>query len=95
MIKCNALEEVREGINSIDEQIVQLIALRGEFVKQAARFKHDGDAVKAPKRVEEVIENVKIIARLNGANEEVVESIYRAMIASFIKVEMEEFSSRK
>ena len=95
MIKCHSLEEVRSHINNIDEQMVKLIASRGELVKQAARFKHDSDAVKAPTRVEEVIKKVKNSARLNGANEEVVESIYRAMIDGFIKVEMAEFSNKK
>ena len=95
MIECNSIEEVRNNINNIDEQIVQLIAQRGEFVKQAAKFKKDSDAVKAPKRVEEVINKVKNIARLNGANEEVVENVYRTMINNFIKAEMKEFEKLK
>lgn len=92
---CNNIEEVRNNINNIDEQIVKLIALRGDFVKQAAKFKKDNHDVKAPKRVEEVISKVKNIARLNGANEEVVENIYRTMIDSFIKLEMKEFENLK
>lgn len=92
---CKNIEEVRNNINNIDEQIVKLIALRGGFVKQAAKFKKDSEDVKAPKRVEEVISKVKNIARLNGANEEVVENIYRTMIDSFIKLEMKEFENLK
>ncbi len=95
MIECNSIDEVRNNINNIDEQIVKLIALRGEFVKQAAKFKKDSDAVKAPKRVEEVINKVKDLAKSTGANEEVVENIYRTMINSFIKAEMKEFESLK
>lgn len=95
MIECNSIEEIRNNINNIDEQIVKLIALRGEFVNQAVKFKKDSDAVKAPKRVEEVITKVKKIAQLNGANEEVVENIYRTMIDSFIKAEMKEFENLK
>jgi isochorismate pyruvate lyase len=95
MIECNSIDEVRTNINNIDEQIVKLIALRGEFVKQAAKFKKDNDDVKAPKRVEEVINKVKNIAKLNGANEEVVENVYRTMIDSFIKAEMKEFEKLK
>ncbi|OQA75341.1 MAG: isochorismate-pyruvate lyase [Candidatus Dependentiae bacterium ADurb.Bin246] len=52
---CKNIREVRNNINNIDEQIVKLIALRGSFVKQAAKFKKDSDSVKAPTRVEEVI----------------------------------------
>ncbi|MDX3959789.1 chorismate mutase [Aliarcobacter skirrowii] len=92
---CKNIDEVRDNINNIDEQIVKLIALRGTFVKQAAKFKKDSNDVKAPKRVEEVINKVKNIARLNGADEEVVENVYNAMIESFIKAEIKEFESLK
>ena len=95
MIECNSIEEVRNNINNIDEQIVKLIALRGEFVKQAAKFKKDSDDVKAPTRVEEVINKVKDLAKSTGANEEVVENVYRSMINSFIKLEMKEFEKLK
>lgn len=95
MIECNSIDEVRTNINNIDEQIVKLIAQRGEFVKQAAKFKKDNDDVKAPKRVEEVISKVKNIAKLNGANEDVIENVYKAMIDSFIKAEMKEFEKLK
>ena len=95
MIECNSIEEVRNNINNIDEQIVKLIARRGEFVKQAAKFKKDSDAVKAPKRVEEVINKVKDLAKSTSANEEVLENVYRTMINSFIKAEMKEFEKLK
>ena len=92
---CKNIREVRNNINNIDEQIVKLIALRGSFVKQAANFKKDRESVKAPTRVEEVISKVKNLAKITGANEEVVENVYKAMIESFIKLEMKEFESLK
>ena len=95
MIECNSIDEVRNNINNIDEQIVKLIALRGEFVKQAAKFKKDSDDVKAPERVEEVINKVKDLAKSTSANEEVLENVYRTMINSFIKAEMKEFEKLK
>ena len=95
MIECNSIEEVRNNINNIDEQIVKLIALRGEFVKQAVKFKKNSDDVKAPKRVEEVINKVKDLAKSTSANEEILENVYRTMINSFIKAEMKEFEKLK
>ena len=95
MIECNSIEEVRNNINNIDEQIVKLIAQRDEFVKQAAKFKKDSDDVKAPERVEEVINKVKDLAKSTSANEEVLENVYRTMINSFIKAEMKEFEKLK
>ncbi len=94
-IECHSIEEVRENIDSIDKQIVSLIAQRGVFVKQAVKFKKDTNDVKAPKRVEEVISKVKNLAKIAGANEEVIENIYRTMIDSFINVEMNEFEYLK
>ena len=65
MQNCNNIEEVRININSIDEEIVKLIAKRGHFVKQAAKFKNDMADVKASKRVEEVILKVKKFSKNN------------------------------
>jgi isochorismate pyruvate lyase len=95
MIECNSIDEVRNNINNIDEQKVKLIAQRDEFVKQAAKFKKDSDDVKAPERVEEVINKVKDLAKSTSANEEVLENVYRTMINSFIKAEMKEFEKLK
>lgn len=95
MQNCNSIEEVRTNINSIDEEIVKLIAKRGDFVKQAAKFKKDTADVKASKRVEEVISKVRNLAKITGANEEVVENVYRTMIDSFINAEMNEFEHLK
>ena len=95
MQNCNNIEEVRTNINNIDEEIVKLIAQRGHFVKQAAKFKKDTADVKAPKRVEEVISKVKNLAKTVGANEEVVENVYRTMIDSFINAEMNKFEHLK
>ena len=95
MIECNSIDEVRNNINKIDEQIVKLIALRGHFVNQAAKFKKDSDDVKAPTRVEEVLNKVTDLAKSTGANEQVVGNVYRSMINSFIKLEMKEFEKLK
>ena len=57
-VNCASIEEVRSNIDRIDRQIVALLAERGIFVKQAARFKKTTDDVKAPQRVEQVIAKV-------------------------------------
>ena len=38
-VACTTLEEVRENIDRLDQHIVTLLAERGHFVSQAARFK--------------------------------------------------------
>ena len=90
---CQSLEEVREHIDLLDRQIVSLIAQRGAYVSQAARFKKDSNAVKAPQRVEQVFAKVRELASELGANPQVTEAVYRAMIAAFIQQELAEHSA--
>ena len=90
---CHALEQVREHIDLLDRQIVSLIAQRGAYVSQAARFKKDSNAVKAPQRVEQVFAKVRALANELGANPHVTEDVYRAMIAAFIQQELAEHSA--
>lgn len=95
MNECHSIEEVRKNINLIDEEIVKLMAKREHFVKQAAQFKKDTNDVKAPKRVEEVITKVKNLAKTVGANEALLETVYRVMIDSLINAEMNELEHVK
>ena len=89
MIKCESLAEVRENIDRIDNEIIKLIAERGGFVRQAAAFKKNEDGVRDSGRVEAVIAKARDKAAKYGAEPDVVETVYRNMIAAFIGKEME------
>lgn len=94
-MKCENLEQVRENIDRIDRKIVKLIAERSTYVAQAAKFKNTTDDVKAPKRVEKIIEKVRNLAKEDDANPDIVENIYREMINSFINYELAEHEKLK
>jgi isochorismate pyruvate lyase len=85
---CKSLEEVRANIDRIDRQLVALLAERGSYVTQAARFKKTVEDVKAPQRVEQVIANAVSLSRELHANPVVVEKVYRAMVSAFIDAEL-------
>ncbi|MGL5258825.1 MAG: chorismate mutase [Lachnospiraceae bacterium] len=89
---CKNLEEVRNNIDRIDNAIIKLIAERGSFVKQASKFKKDSQDVKAPQRVEAVIQKVRTLSNEYGANPDMVEKLYREMIEQFIYMEMNELN---
>jgi isochorismate pyruvate lyase len=90
---CNSIEEVRSDIDRIDHQIVALLAERGGYVKQAARFKNTSDDARAPQRVAQVISKVTALAEELGANPAVTEQVYRAMISGFIAAELSEHAA--
>ncbi len=93
VVDCKSLEEVRANIDRLDRQIVGLLAERGGYVKQAARFKKTVEDVKAPRRVEQVIANAVALAREMSANPTVVERVYREMVAAFIDAELNEHAA--
>jgi isochorismate pyruvate lyase len=89
-----SLDDVRAAIDQIDRRLVALVAERERWVRQAARFKTSRADVEAPARVEQVIGKVRQLADEAGASPEVVERLYRAMIAAFIELEHAEREQR-
>lgn len=90
---CNSLDDVRSNIDRIDRRIVACLAERGGYVRQAAKFKKSTDDVRAPQRVEQVISKVVALAGELGANPDVTEQVYRAMISGFINAELAEHAA--
>jgi len=93
-MKCNSLEEVRNNIDRIDNEIIKLIAERGVYVSQASAFKKNEDGVRDTGRVEKVIAKVREKALEYGADPDMVEALYREMISRFVNMEMKEFKER-
>jgi isochorismate pyruvate lyase len=89
-----SLEQVRSSIDAIDRKIVALVTERETWVREAARFKTTRSEVEAPARVEQVIAKVRRLAEEAGGSPEVVERLYRAMIAAFIELEHAERNRR-
>jgi isochorismate pyruvate lyase len=94
MKECQSLDEVRVEIDRLDRQIVALLAERGGYVRQVVRFKTTAEDVRAPQRVEQVIAKVRGLADEHGADPDLVERVYRTMIAGFIEYEMRELDQR-
>jgi isochorismate pyruvate lyase len=86
-----SLDEVRANIDRIDREIVQLMAERSSYVQQAARFKASSADVEAPARVEAVIRRVRAIASEEHVSPDIVEAVYRTMIACFVEQEKRDF----
>lgn len=85
-----SLDEVRQQIDQLDDQIVALLAQRQQQVIRAASYKTDASQVRAPDR------RARMMARLNdravaqGVEPEVVARVYTAMIDAFIELELRE-----
>ncbi len=85
------LTEVRQAIDGLDAELIELLARRQALVKQAGRLKPRGDvqAVAAPDRVAQVIAARREQAAAAGLSPDVAEAVWQAMIAAFIRLETE------
>ena len=92
---CENMEEIRFAIDSLDHQIVKLIAKRTQYVENAAKFKVDKTAVRDEKRVGEVIASKKELARENGVSAELIGNIYKVMIDHFVSEELKVWDNSK
>lgn len=90
-MKCDSLEQVRENIDRLDRQIVPLLAERTGYVMQAAAFKETKSAVVDNERIEAIILKVRHLAIEEGMDPDLIEHIYRAMIAAYIIHESQEW----
>ncbi len=84
---CRTLGEVRVHIDRIDRGIVRLLAERGQYVHEAARFKKDKASVEAPARAEAVVQRAMRLAAADGLPPAVAEATYRAMMRAFLDYE--------
>jgi chorismate mutase len=84
------LSHVRREIDSIDHDLIELLARRQGLVEEAGHLKQGQpqDAVKAPDRVGQVIAARRSDAEAAGLDPDVAEHVWRAMIDAFIELEM-------
>ncbi len=89
--KAATLSEVRAAIDTLDEQIIGLLAQRAAWVKDATRFKADTHQAAAPARQAEVFARARALAEPHNAAlpefADLVETVYRTMVAEFIRRE--------
>ena len=84
----SSIEDVRNRIDQIDSELVKMIAQRSQCVKAAAAFKSVHSAVRAPDRVQQVIDKVSKQATEIGLPAGIIEKVYRTMIDAFIDYEL-------
>jgi len=95
MKKCTTLDEVREKIDIVDEEIVKLIAQRNDYIKQIAHFKTSVDEIKTDDRIEDVISRVRQQAISLDLSPNLINELYVKMIDAMVESEVAEFNNAK
>jgi isochorismate pyruvate lyase len=93
--ECHSLAEVRTRIDRLDDEIVELIAARNSYVKQAANFKHSIEEIKGNERMEAVMDRVRSRAMEFGVSPNLLTTLYKIMIDAMVEAEIAEFQNAK
>jgi isochorismate pyruvate lyase len=84
---CTNIDEIREGIDCIDKQIVSLLGERLQYIQAIVQFKRDEEDVLAHKRYKEVLKARREWALNSGLDPEVIENMYKTLMQYFIEVQ--------
>ena len=93
--QCNTLDEARIEIDTVDQEIVKLIALRNNYIKQIAYFKTSIEEVKAEERISDVISKVRAQAIDLDLSPNLINDLYVRMIDGMVESEIAEFRNAK
>lgn len=87
---CKSIEEIRAQIDLIDKQLVELFALRFEYVQEVVKYKENNkEAIVAEDRRQQVIEQRSEWARELGLDKDFYARLFESLIGHNISKELE------
>ena len=93
--KCRTLEEARVEIDKVDEQLVELVALRNSYIKQIAHFKNSIEEVKSEERIANIVSRARTKAIELGLSPNLINDMFIRMIDEMVESEVAEFKNAK
>lgn len=88
---CASMADVRAGVDSLDRDLVALLAERFRFMDAAARIKPGRDQVRDEARKRQVIANAQAEAARLGLDPAVVALLWEALVEASIAHEFEQW----
>ncbi len=82
--QCTNLQDIRQGIDHLDRQLVELLATRLTYVQAATRFKANLQAIPALERVSVMLEERRLWAADAGLPVDETEEFFGDLIHWFI-----------
>ena len=92
---CTTMTKVRAGVDSLDRELVALLARRFAYMDAAARIKPGRGAVRDEARKAQVIANARTAAVEMGVPEEVVADLWERLVEASIAYELDRFDATR
>ena len=91
---CTTMAEVRAGVDSLDRELVALLAERFRFMNAAARIKSERAMVRDEPRKRQVIENAVAEAQAQGLNPALAGELWEWLVEASIAHELARWDER-
>ena len=85
------MEELREEIDLLDNELIGLFAKRFKFIEDAALIKNNINEIRDNARIEKIVSRVRNLAKTNNLSEDIIEELWRFIIELSIKHEKQMF----
>lgn len=86
--QCENMVDIRAEIDRLDRQVVALLGQRFAYVKAASKFKTSETTVRAPERLQAMLQQRRVWAEEEGLDADVIEKMYQDLVNHFIDEEM-------
>lgn len=86
---CTTIEDIREAIDALDHQILELFGKRYQYVEEIIKFKSDKESIVANDRQQFVFSQRKKWAEDFGLDPALFESIFKTLVNWNVQKELE------
>ena len=93
--ECQTMTDVRAGVDAVDRQLVDLLAIRFRFMTAAARIKQDRGTVRDEERKAQVITNAKAAAEAAGVPPQLVGDLWERLVEGSIAYEFDRWDRHR
>ena len=93
--QCESMVDIRAEIDRLDRQVVALLGQRFAYVKAASKFKTSETTVRAPERLQAMLQQRRVWAEEEGLDADVIEKMYQDLVNHFINEEMKHWKQSK
>jgi isochorismate pyruvate lyase len=90
---CENIQDIRSAIDEIDQEIIELHALRDSYVREIVKFKADDEGIIARKRKALVLQQRKAWAAEKGLDPELFEKLFGLIIEKNIQIQFDIYNS--
>lgn len=93
--QCITMAEVRAGVDALDRQLVELLAIRFGYMRAAARIKPERQQVRDEARKAQVIAQARSAAEALGLPGEPIAGLWNDLVEASIAYELDHWDGRR